>query len=136
MVYNTRDYQAFGLSPSSGILKTQKNTTFRKLDLFPSSGEGVGNTYSVGAVRLLRLGVSNGPKRVGVSHPSPEGGNRYSFRNIMFLEYGTMDKDQKPSNPECHNRSATQAILSPLCGIRRFVAVFTRPHFLSITCST
>jgi hypothetical protein len=27
------------LRPSSGILET-KNTTFRKLDLFPSSGEG------------------------------------------------------------------------------------------------
>jgi hypothetical protein len=31
--------------------RTLKNTTFRKLDLFPSSGEGVGDTYSVGSVR-------------------------------------------------------------------------------------
>jgi hypothetical protein len=30
----------------------QKNTTFRKLDLFPSSGEGGGeDTYSVGPLR-------------------------------------------------------------------------------------
>jgi hypothetical protein len=36
MVYNTQNYWGFGLRPSSGILET---TTFRKLDLFPSSGE-------------------------------------------------------------------------------------------------
>jgi hypothetical protein len=38
-----------GLCPSSCI---PKNTTFRKLDLFPSSGEGGGeDTYSVGPLR-------------------------------------------------------------------------------------
>jgi hypothetical protein len=37
MVYNTQNYWVFGLWPSSGILE---NTTFRKLDLFSSSGEG------------------------------------------------------------------------------------------------
>jgi hypothetical protein len=38
-----QDYWVFGLFPSSGILE---NTTFRKLDLFPSSGEGGGeDTY-------------------------------------------------------------------------------------------
>jgi hypothetical protein len=51
MVYDIQDYWVFGLCPSSSILKTQKNTTFRKLDLFPSSGEGTGDTYSVGPVR-------------------------------------------------------------------------------------
>jgi hypothetical protein len=45
MVYNTQNYWVFGLFPSSGI---PENTTFRKLDLFPSSGEGGGeDTYSV-----------------------------------------------------------------------------------------
>jgi hypothetical protein len=39
MVYDIQDYWVFGLCPSSGILKAQKNTTLRKLDLFPSSGE-------------------------------------------------------------------------------------------------
>jgi hypothetical protein len=49
MVYNTQNYWVFGLFPSSGILE---NTTFRKLDLFPSSGEGVGeDTYPVGHLR-------------------------------------------------------------------------------------
>jgi hypothetical protein len=36
------------------------------LNLFPSSDEGVGDTYFVGSVRLA---LSNGPNRVGVSHP-------------------------------------------------------------------
>jgi hypothetical protein len=48
-----QDYWVFGLCPSSGILKTQKNTTFRRLDLFPSSGEGTGDTYSVGPIRKI-----------------------------------------------------------------------------------
>jgi hypothetical protein len=49
MVYNTQNYWVFGLFPSSGILE---NTTFLKLDLFPSSGEGgEEDTYSVGPLR-------------------------------------------------------------------------------------
>jgi hypothetical protein len=51
MVYDVQDYWVFGLCPSSGILKTLKNTMFRKLDLFLSSGEGTGDNYSVGPVR-------------------------------------------------------------------------------------
>jgi hypothetical protein len=38
MVCNTQNYWVFGHFPSSGILEN-RNTTFRKLDLFPSSGE-------------------------------------------------------------------------------------------------
>jgi hypothetical protein len=36
--------------------------------------------------------------------PSPEDGNRSSFKNavLLFLEHRTMDKVQKPSSPECH----------------------------------
>jgi hypothetical protein len=41
MVYNGRDYLIFELRPSSGILK---NTTFRKLGMFTSSSEGLGDT--------------------------------------------------------------------------------------------
>jgi hypothetical protein len=49
MVYYTQNYSVFGLFRSPGILE---NTTFRKLDLFPSSGEGGGeDTYSVGTLR-------------------------------------------------------------------------------------
>jgi hypothetical protein len=34
-----RNYWGFGLCPSSDILKTLEDTTFRKPDLFPSSGK-------------------------------------------------------------------------------------------------
>jgi hypothetical protein len=49
-VYVVQNSQNFsGLFPSYCI---PKNTTFRKLDLFPSSGEGGGeDTYSVGSLR-------------------------------------------------------------------------------------
>jgi hypothetical protein len=51
MVYNTQNYWVLGLFLSSGILE---NTTFRKLDLCPSSGEDeVEDTYSVGPLRKL-----------------------------------------------------------------------------------
>jgi hypothetical protein len=43
-----QNYWVFGLCPSSGILE---NTAFRKLDLFPSSGWGGGDTYYVGSHR-------------------------------------------------------------------------------------
>jgi hypothetical protein len=47
--FPTQNYWVFGHFPSSGILE---NTTFRKLDLFPFSGEGGGeDTYSVGPLR-------------------------------------------------------------------------------------
>jgi hypothetical protein len=36
------------LCPMSGIVE---NTRFRKMDEFPSSGEGVGDNYSAGSVR-------------------------------------------------------------------------------------
>jgi hypothetical protein len=35
ILMNTQDYWAFGLCPSSGILKNTKNTTFRKQNQFP-----------------------------------------------------------------------------------------------------
>jgi hypothetical protein len=48
-VFFSQKYWVFGLFPSSGILE---NTTFRKLDLFPSSGEGgEEDTYSLGPLR-------------------------------------------------------------------------------------
>jgi hypothetical protein len=44
MVYNSQNYCGFGLFSSSGVLET------KKLDLFPSSGDGE-DTYSVGSLR-------------------------------------------------------------------------------------
>jgi hypothetical protein len=43
-----QDHWAFGLFSSSSILNS---TVFQKLDLYPSSGEGVGDTYSAGSIR-------------------------------------------------------------------------------------
>jgi hypothetical protein len=49
LIHCTQNYWVFVLFPSSGILE---NTTFRKLDLFPSSDEGGGeDIYSVGPLR-------------------------------------------------------------------------------------
>jgi hypothetical protein len=61
MVYVVQNSQNFsGLFPSSCI---PKNTTFQKLDLFQSSGEGGGeDTYSAGCLR-----------------------ERSSFRNVVFF---------------------------------------------------
>jgi hypothetical protein len=50
VVQNSQNFS--GLFPSSCI---PKNKTFRKLDLFPSSGEGGGeDTYSVGPLREVQ----------------------------------------------------------------------------------
>jgi hypothetical protein len=68
------------------VYNTQNSWVF---GLCPSSG-----------IQLLTLALSKGPITVGVS-PSPEGGNRSSFRNVVFysfLEYWMMEKVQKPSN--------------------------------------
>jgi hypothetical protein len=40
-----QNYWVFGLLPSAGFLELE-NTRFRKLDLFPPSGEGGEDTYS------------------------------------------------------------------------------------------
>jgi hypothetical protein len=82
MVYNTQNYWVFGLFPLSCILE---NTTFRKLDLFPSSGEGGGeDTYSVGPLRKSQsLSLST------------EDGNRSSFRTVVFSRIPDNGKSPK-----------------------------------------
>jgi hypothetical protein len=113
-VHYLQNYWIFGLCPSSDILKnTQKNTTFRGLYLFTSSG-GCRRHLHCRSVRKcrrqsldsLRLAISDGPNRVGASHRSPEDRNRSRFRNLVlfcvFLEYQTMGEVQEPSNPECY----------------------------------
>jgi hypothetical protein len=61
--------------------------------LFPTSG--ILNDY----VHWLKLALSKGPNRVGVSIPSPEDGNiQFPNRCIFsYLEFRTMDKVQKCS---------------------------------------
>jgi hypothetical protein len=59
MVYSTQNYCVFGLFPSSGILRN-RNTTFRKLDLFTSSGK---DTYLVGPLERANLNHWTTPVR-------------------------------------------------------------------------
>jgi hypothetical protein len=68
--------------------KTLENTTFRKLDLFPSSGE------------WFRSDLSEVPNTLDVSLLSHEAVNRSSFRKVVFSiqNFRTMDKDQKLSD--------------------------------------
>jgi hypothetical protein len=83
---------------------------FRKLDLFPSLGEGRETSILLGPLEranlnhwTLRLALSKGPNRVGVSLTSPAERKRSSFRNIVFssyLEYRTMDKVYEHSDSE------------------------------------
>jgi hypothetical protein len=65
------NHSVYGLRPSSGIV----------------------NNY------WLRLALSKGPKKVGVSFTSPENGIGFSFRNIAlstYLEVRTMNKVHEP----------------------------------------
>jgi hypothetical protein len=62
----TQTYWVFELCPSSGIQKLE-NTTFRKLDLFPSSGGGGETPTLLGTVtEVSSLGC------VGMCLPSKE----------------------------------------------------------------
>jgi hypothetical protein len=57
-----------------------KHAAFWKLDLFPSSGEGMGETYFVGSIRKREP-----------PPPSPEDRN-IQFPKLCFLEYQTKSK--------------------------------------------
>jgi hypothetical protein len=90
-----------------------ENTTFRKLDLFPSSGV-MRNAYSVGSlrklisvtiVRWLMLALSKGPNRVGIS-PHNWGRKQVQFPKRSVFYNWTMDTVQEPSNSECHTPSS------------------------------
>jgi hypothetical protein len=59
----------------------RENRTFRKLDLFPSSDKGTETPTLLGPFEKANL---NHWTRVGVSFPSPEDGNRFSLRNVLF----------------------------------------------------
>jgi hypothetical protein len=66
-----------------------EDTTFRKLDLIPSSDERretptLLSPLERAPVQCLRLALSKGPNRVGTFLPSPEGGGRCTFRKIVL----------------------------------------------------
>jgi hypothetical protein len=58
-----------------------------------------------GFINHYKLALSNGPNRAGVSCPLTWGRKQIQFPKrcvLLFLEYRTMDKVQKPSSPERH----------------------------------
>jgi hypothetical protein len=100
--------ELLGLWTSSILRYSEKleNTVLRKYGLFLSSGEGgktpvlLGPLERANRVQCLRLALSKGPNRVGVS-PSPEDENRPNFRSVVFSsfsEHRTMNKVKKASN--------------------------------------
>jgi hypothetical protein len=84
MVYVVQSYWAcFGLYPSSCIWKTKNPTTFRRLDLAPSSG-GWGR-IATGSFYRAHL------RRFGLPHP-PADGDRSSLRNVVgFFVFHILD---------------------------------------------
>jgi hypothetical protein len=101
MRWSLRTTGFFGLRPSSRIRNNWNYATFRKLDLFPSSGVGMDAATllvpwkeftSISPVQWLLY-----PR--GATFPSPEDGNRPSFRNVAFssyLQFLTIYEVQKP----------------------------------------
>jgi hypothetical protein len=67
MVYNTQNYWVIILFPSSGIVE-KRETTFRKLDLFPSSGAAGENTPTPMGP-LEKPNLNHWPNRVGFFSP-------------------------------------------------------------------
>jgi hypothetical protein len=80
----TQNYWVFGLFLSSGILE---NMTFRKLDMFPSSGEGGGeDTYSVGPLERANLNHRTQPFRIYLYFDEYEVNSSVNiFGKILFL---------------------------------------------------
>jgi hypothetical protein len=71
MVENTQNSRCFALCPSSGILKL-RNTTFRKLDLFPSSGVGERRLLHWVRQEGLVIGISKLPPTENLPRLSTE----------------------------------------------------------------
>jgi hypothetical protein len=72
--------------------KKQKNTTFRKLDLFPSSGEGAGDTLG----RLERACPNHWANWVGGSFPLTWGRKQIRFPKRCVLFFRIPDDGQSP----------------------------------------
>jgi hypothetical protein len=102
-VYNIQNCCAFGFCPSSDILKTREHE-------FPEAGrfrpQVRGETPTVlGPLERANLNhwtatqisFSKGPKKAGISPPSTEDENRFSFRNVVFFGFFRIpDQGQRP----------------------------------------
>jgi hypothetical protein len=101
MMYVEQNSQKFsGLFPSSGIPKKKKtkNTTFRKLDLFPSSGEGGEKTPTqLGPLERANLNHWAQLSRCLLPHLHLRTETDPVSETSCFLEYRTMEEVQKNS---------------------------------------
>jgi hypothetical protein len=116
------DFWGFGLCLSSGILR---NTAFRKLDLFPSSGEGEGDTF--GSVRKELTAITGQhmsvcrincwwplpaqsclvPSTVKITHDS---GSRDNLRHYNYSYIYTWSQDLSTGgNRKMYNRNCDNA---------------------------
>jgi hypothetical protein len=87
-----------------------KNTKFRKLALFPSSGEGR-EIHTL--LDSLEKETFERLYTVGISLPSPEYWNTFSFRNVVlssYLELRMMSEVYKASDSDWKIRSLVQKI--------------------------
>jgi hypothetical protein len=96
----------FVLCLSSDILK---NTTFRKLDLFPSSGEGVRGIYYVGPLSQQSRYRTHGVR------------NRFSLRNFVCFRISEGRNNLKNSKPECYTPSSESFSKFLAFQVQRFV---------------
>jgi hypothetical protein len=58
-----KNYWDFGFCPLSEVLNISKNTTFRKLDVLPSSGDGMETHALLGVLERADFGHWIGPRR-------------------------------------------------------------------------
>jgi hypothetical protein len=89
MLYATLNCWVFGLCPFSGILTKLENTTFRKLDLFPSSGYGWETATLLGP--LERANLNHWTQQSRCPPPLTWGRKQIHFPKRCFSEYRTVD---------------------------------------------
>jgi hypothetical protein len=73
------------------------STTLQLITHFlPSAVKEFKLFFKLFSVQRLRLALSNGPSRAGVSDPLPGDGNRFTCRNVVFFR--TPDDGQSPKH--------------------------------------
>jgi hypothetical protein len=121
----------FRLCPSSGILKNTKNTAFRKPDLFPFPFWGRGRHLLCWVHwNYLTPTTGSGVSSLQRTHHSsylqplyPRMETDPVSETLCYLDYQTMDKIQKPSNPECYTSSSESSRTLFLCPVFLFKAI-------------
>jgi hypothetical protein len=93
MVYHTQNYWVSGFFFHCPVFYGTENTTFRKMNLFPSSYVGGGTPTQLGFLKtgltsntglLIEVSSVYGAQLSRCLPPTPEEGNRHTFRNIVF----------------------------------------------------